>query len=76
MNQPEVFYKNISNSYKNSSEKQETRVRSVSFSDSVLFVTKSDSAKDVFNLSVSLGICQEAAIQSGLPTKGAILVAN
>lgn len=67
-----ILLKILGNSYKSDSEKQDTRVRSVSFSDSVLFVTKSNSPKDLFNLSVSLGICQEAAIQSGLPTKGAI----
>jgi hypothetical protein len=62
----------LGKSDKEGSKNQDTRVKSISFSDSILFITKSDSPKDLFNLSVALGICQEAALQSGLPTKGAI----
>lgn len=50
------------------------RVRSFTFSDSILFVTKGDSIKDLFLLSVAVAICQEASIESGAPTKGAMSV--
>jgi hypothetical protein len=73
MNQTRSILLNmLAESHNESSEATDTRVRSISFSDSVVFVTKSDSPKDLFNLSVALKICQEATIQSGLPTKGAI----
>lgn len=48
------------------------RVRSVTFSDSVLFVTRDDSISDLLVLAGVLAIFQEAAIQRGAPTKGAI----
>ncbi|MCU0421717.1 MAG: hypothetical protein MUC81_02810 [Bacteroidia bacterium] len=51
---------------------REQRVKSVTFSDSVLFVTKDDSLSDLLVLSSVLEIFQEAAIQRGAPTKGAI----
>ena len=51
---------------------REERVKSVTFSDSVLFVTKDDSLSDLLVLSSVLEIFQEAAIQRGAPTKGAI----
>ncbi len=73
MNQTRNILLNIlGKNYKEGSKNQDTRVKSISFSDSILFITKSDSPKDLFNLSVTLRICQEATIQSGLPTKGAI----
>lgn len=73
MNQTRSILLNLlGKKHKDGSENQDTRIRSVSFSDSVLFITKSNSPKDLFNLSVAMGICQEATIQSGLPTKGAI----
>lgn len=62
----------LAKTYDGGVEITDTRVRSISFSDSVLFITKSDTPKDLFNLSVALGICQAATLQSGLPTKGAI----
>ncbi|MFC2185691.1 hypothetical protein ACFCT7_00145 [Fulvivirgaceae bacterium LMO-SS25] len=52
--------------------KREERVKSITFSDSVLFVTKDDSLSDLLVLSSVLEIFQEAAIQRGAPTKGAI----
>ena len=48
------------------------RVKTFTFSDSVLFVTKEDSPKDLFQLSAAMKISQEASLQSGVPTKGAI----
>jgi hypothetical protein len=51
---------------------RENLVKSFSFSDSVVFVTKSDSPTDLVNLGAAMCICQEATIQSGVPTKGAI----
>jgi len=54
--------------------KREQRIRSVTFSDSVLFVTRDDSFDDLFTLATVLAIFQEAAIQRGAPTKGAISV--
>lgn len=52
--------------------KKEERIKSITFSDSVLFVTKDDSLSDLLVLSSILAIFQEAAIQRGAPTKGAI----
>lgn len=57
---------------RDSDGKKENRVKSFSFSDSVVFVTKSDSPTDLVNLGAAMCICQEATIQSGVPTKGAI----
>lgn len=51
---------------------REERIKSVTFSDSVLFVTKDDSLSDLLILSSVLEIFQEAAIQRGAPTKGAV----
>jgi len=51
---------------------REERVKSITFSDSVLFVTKDDSLSDLLVLSGVLEIFQEAAIQRGAPTKGAV----
>jgi len=51
---------------------REERIKSVTFSDSVLFVTKDDSLSDLLVLSSVLEIFQEAAIQRGSPTKGAV----
>lgn len=48
------------------------RVKTFTFSDSILFVTKSDSPKDLTHLSVAMKISLEASLQSGVPTKGAI----
>ena len=56
----------------NTKDQSDIRVRSFTFSDSVVFITKSDSAIDLLYLSVAMCICQEASIQSGVPTKGAI----
>lgn len=67
-----ILLKILGRDHKAGTVKEDTRVRSISFSDSIVFVTKSDLPEDLFNLSVALKICQEAAIQSGLPTKGAI----
>lgn len=53
-------------------ETKDARVRSFTFSDSIVFITKGNSIKDLFDLSVAIVICQEASIQSGGPTKGAI----
>ncbi|WP_154669987.1 hypothetical protein [Flavobacterium silvisoli] len=57
---------------KNEMFEREERVKSITFSDSVLFVTKDDSLSDLLILSSVLEIFQEAAIQRGAPTKGAI----
>jgi len=67
-----ILLKLLKRTNKDGTVKEDTRIRSISFSDSIVFVTKSDSPEDLFNLSVALKICQEAAIQSGLPTKGAL----
>lgn len=53
-------------------KKREERVKSITFSDSVLFVTRDDSISDLLILCGVLEIFQEAAIQRGAPTKGAI----
>ena len=57
--------------HKEVSEREE-RIKSVTFSDSILFVTKDDSLNDLLALALVLEIFQEAAIQRGAPTKGAI----
>jgi hypothetical protein len=56
----------------NTKDQSDIRVRSFTFSDSVVFITKSDLDIDLLYLSVAMCICQEASIQSGVPTKGAI----
>lgn len=53
-------------------EERGERIKSVTFSDSILFVTKDDSLNDLLALTLVLEIFQEAAIQRGAPTKGAI----
>lgn len=69
-----TLQKVITNPFKKANEKieREERVKSITFSDSVLFVTKDDSLSDLFALSLVLEIFQEAAIQRGAPTKGAL----
>ncbi|MEX2485949.1 MAG: hypothetical protein WED10_15360 [Brumimicrobium sp.] len=71
-----ILLKLLDKGKKSDSKTSDSRVRSISFSDSVVFVTKSDTSEDFSNLSIALRICQEATIQSGLPTKGAISYGN
>lgn len=47
-------------------------MKSITFSDSILFITKDESLSDLLFLSSILGIFQIAAIQGGFPAKGAI----
>lgn len=69
-----ILQKVVVSPFRQANEKvnREERVKSVTFSDSVLFVTKDDSLSDLFVLALVLEIFQEAAIQRGAPTKGAV----
>jgi hypothetical protein len=53
-------------------EKIESRIRSVTFSDSIMFFSQDDSLEDFLQISYALSIFQEASLQRGAPTKGAI----
>jgi len=70
----EILQKEIVNPLKNGNEmfEREERVKSITFSDSVIFVTKGDSLSDLIVLSAVLKLFQEVAIQGGAPTKGAV----
>jgi len=48
------------------------RIRSITFSDSILFISQDDSTEDFLQLSFALSIFQEASLQRGAPTKGAM----
>lgn len=47
-------------------------IKSVSFSDSMLFLSRSNTFEDLITLSWVMKMLQEKAIKSGIPTKGAI----
>src|SRR5207253_1569954 len=53
-------------------EKLESRIRSVTFSDSIMFISQDDSLEDFVQISFALSIFQEASLQRVAPTKGAI----
>lgn len=53
-------------------EKLESRIKSVSFSDSIMFISQDDSLEDFIQISFALSIFQEASLQRGAPTKGAM----
>jgi hypothetical protein len=52
--------------------KSESRIRSVTFSDSIMFISQDDSLEDFIQISFALSIFQEASLQRGAPTKGAM----
>ncbi|MHC1689964.1 MAG: hypothetical protein AB9833_03940 [Bacteroidales bacterium] len=53
-------------------KKLESRIRSVTFSDSIMFISQDDSLEDFIQISIALSIFQEASLQRGAPTKGAM----
>jgi hypothetical protein len=53
-------------------DKLESRIRSTTFSDSIMFISQDDSLDDFIQISFALSIFQEASLQRGAPTKGAI----
>ena len=53
-------------------KKLESRIKSVTFSDSILFISQDDSVEDFLQISFALSIFQEASLQRGAPTKGAM----
>jgi hypothetical protein len=52
----------------------ESRIRSATFSDSIMFISQDDSMEDFLQLSFALSIFQEASLQRGAPTKGAMSI--
>ncbi len=58
----------------NTGKRSYTRFKTITFSDSVVFITKGDSFSDLSVLSVVLKSFQESSIHRGAPTKGAISV--
>lgn len=58
---------------KNKNEKEIiSRIRSTTFSDSILFISQDDSIEDFKQMSYALCIFQEASLQRGAPTKSAM----
>jgi len=55
-------------------DKLESRIRSVTFSDSIMFISQDDSLDDFIQISFALSIFQEASLQRGAPTKGAMSI--
>jgi hypothetical protein len=53
-------------------EIKEVRVRSLTFSDSIIFVTEDKSPEDFFLLSLTLSVFQGTSLERGIPIKGAI----
>ena len=46
-------------------KKLESRIRSISFSDSIMFISQDDSLEDFIQISFALSIFQEASLQRG-----------